>query len=313
MTMGGGYLAGFRGFSPATTMGGARCRGGRWRRFLGLRRIRSTAVLIALLFCATPWPCAAQEPTFSIKDVDDAQAKKFKTEFLSRKKALEDYLTSTRFAPVFTGKIDVEVFSKGPQFSESLLFAWDGRRGHMYFPAERLEEGRAAITHELTHVNAPNEVRFLGEGFPTYLEEKMGNIKAYPLLNDHIECGIANYEDNFKKPVQRVDLVRFDGVPTKRGVFLGDDIGLEPAFPKSKNGVDRRRAFSYLVSASFVKFLVESQGLDRFKALYDLTPLTPHKAAKADPARYQQSLGKPLSELQSNWLTWLRGKQKSCS
>jgi len=305
-------LAGLVNFAPADLGGSIRPRSGRKPRFRGGCRFLSALVLVIVAYGGAASPGLAADPTFNIKDVDDATATKFKAEFQSRKETLERYLIDTSFAPVFSGPIDVEVSADGPSFSEALLFAWDGRRGHSYFPAARVKQGKAAITHELMHVNAPNEVRFLAEGFPTYVEDKIGNVKAYPLAGHHIACGIQAYDRIYTKALDAVNFVSFDATPTKHGLRLGDGMGLEPAFPKSKNGIEWRRDYAYLVSASFVKFLIEGYGLDKFKALYNLTPLTPGQSAKADPGRYQQSIGKPIDELQSEWRVWLPGQKRSC-
>ena len=87
-------------------------------------------------------------------------------------------------------------------------------------------------------------------------------------------------------------------------------MGLEPAFPPTgREGEDRRRTYSYLVSASFVKFLIHNHGQSQFKALYDLTPLIPMETRQADPARYHRIYGKSLTELQTGWRSWLsKGK-----
>ena len=57
-----------------------------------------------------------------------------------------------------------------------------------------MKDRAAAILHEIAHVHAPNAVRFLAEGFPAYLEEKMGNINAYPTEGSRIECAIGGYK-----------------------------------------------------------------------------------------------------------------------
>jgi len=269
------------------------------------------AAILAVAGC-TP-PCFAQSGvTFDIKNLTATVTEKFKKEFFQRQETLEKYLASTRFTEPFSGPIDVDV-SDGQSFSEALIFAWEGRRGHMYFPAARAKEGRAAILHELTHVNAPNQVRFLAEGYPAYLEAQMGNIKAYPTLGHPIECEIRDYSRAYRSALRAVNFAVFDGVSTQKGVFLGDNIGLETAFPANADGISQRRAYAYLVSASFVKLLVESYGLEKFKALYDLTPLTPGRAPQADRDRYRQVFfGKSVSDLQTDWLRALKEKQRSC-
>src|SRR5262245_17446914 len=262
---------------------------------------RAVRSLWLLWLCVAPVaiaaPSAAQEVSWDIKILGEAATNKFKAEFLAKKQNVETYLASKRFA-LFSGNLDVSVFNGDP-FSEALLFAWDGRRGHMYFPAARIKEERAAIIHELTHVHAPNEIRFLGEGYPAYVEEQIGNLKAYPTLGVRTECAIENYNDAFNKaPLRAVQLDKFDGAPTQREAFLGDNMGLEKAFPKTDDGKSQRRAFSYLVSSSFVKYLIDNYSLEKFKALYDTTPLTPGKATKADPGRWQEKFsGKNLDDL----------------
>ena len=284
------------------------------RRLLGTGggSLRAISILVAV---AATSPCFAQDVKFNFKSVDEQVATRFKKQFLARKEMLEKHLVSTNFIPLFTGNIDVEV-SSGQPFSEALLFAWEGRRGHMYFPVDRAKDGKAAILHELAHVHAPNQVRFLAEGYSAYLEEKMGNIKAFPTRGLHSECSIAALDER-KSALRAVSLVRFDGLSTEKtetGAFLGDHMGLEEAFlPKSAFMDNQRRNYAYVVSASFVKFLIERHGEDKFKALYQQTPLTPHVATRADPVRYQQTFsGKLLTELQSDWLRWLTDKQKSC-
>jgi hypothetical protein len=267
--------------------------------------------LVAVLAAASPG--SAQNVTFKRMDgVSAKAATQFKNDFYLRKETLEQYLTSTNFAPLFSGNLEVEVFTKQPH-SEALLFVWDGHRGRIYFPPHRVKDRGAAILHEIAHVHAPNAVRFLAEGFPAYLEEKMGNIDAYPAQGSRLECAIGDYNKEYRSALASVNLELFDVVPTKRTVFLGDHMGLEPAFAADRTeGEGRRRTYSYLVSASFVKFLIHNHELSRFKALYDLTPLIPTQTRPADPGRYQRIYGKSLTELQTGWRSWLSNRQAHC-
>jgi hypothetical protein len=277
-------------------------------RFLGLAFVG----LISFLASAH----SAENVTWKrMRDVHNEDAvTQFKNDFFLRKETLEHYLTTTNFTQLFTGNLEVEVFDNDQEHSEALLFVWDGRRGHMYFPPKGVQKGNAAILHEIAHVHAPNAVRFLAEGFPAYLEEKMGNINAYPTQGSRIECAIGIYNGEYKDALAAVKLNLFDGAPTKRGVFLGDNMEeLDNAFAADRaNGQGRRRTYSYLVSASFVKFLIHNHGQTKFKALYDLTPLVPMQARQADPDRYQRIYGKSLSELQTGWRSWLGNRQTNC-
>jgi hypothetical protein len=256
-------------------------------------------------------PMSSRPVRFDIRDVSDEVAQNLKHEFLSRQKAVDEHFAVTGLSKSFSGHISVQVFD-GPPFSQALLFAWGGERGRMYFPAARARQRKAAIVHELAHVHAPNAVRFLAEGYSVYLEEKIGNLGAYPTNGNSIERELRNYCHAYETALASVNLDHFDGVATRWGVFLGDQIGLEAAFPKHDVGVVHRRAFSYLVSGSVVKFLIENHGLNSFKALYDLTPLTPRTATPADPRRYEGIFGQTLMALQSEWLGWLNSKKMSC-
>lgn len=299
---------------PVATTSSSRRRQ-RWlRKQRGVRRRPFGLMLLGLaLVLAAASPCSAQNVTFQrMDDVGAKAATQFKNDFYLRKETLEQYLTSTNFAPLFSGNLEVEVFTKQPH-SEALLFVWDGHRGRIYFPPNRVKERDAAILHEIAHVHAPNAVRFLAEGFPAYLEEKMGNIDAYPAQGSRLECAIGDYNKEYKSALASVNLDLFDVVPTQRTVFLGDHMGLEPAFAADKTeGEGRRRTYSYLVSASFVKFLIHNHELSRFKALYDLTPLIPAQTRPADPGRYQRIYGKSLTELQTGWRSWLGNRQAHC-
>jgi hypothetical protein len=270
------------------------------------------AVVGLAAFLAAAAPCSAQDVKFTrMEDVSAKAEKQFKNDFYLRKETLEQYLTSTNFTKLFSGKFEVEVFEKQPH-SEALLFVWDGHPGHIYFPPHRVKDRSAAILHEIAHVHAPNAVRFLAEGYPAYLEEKMGTIDAYPTEGSRIECQIGTYNRLHGSALAVVKLDLFDRVPTKRTVFLGDHMGLEPAFPANEDGERHRRGYSYLISASFVKFLIHTHGQDKFKALYDLTPLIPMETRQADPGRYQRIYGKSLTELQTAWRAWLGQRQEPC-
>jgi hypothetical protein len=235
---------------------------------------------------------------FELKDLSAEVACKFKQDFLSKRDIVEEYLAATKFTKAFTGAIQVKVWEYMPPISEALLPAWEGQRGYMKFAALRAKEGNAAIVHELIHVNAPNQSRFLAEGYAVYVEEKIGNIGAYPTFGNSIEDQMRKIGNS---ALQSVKLADFDRVPTKRGTNLGKSAGLETEIPD----LAQRGEYTYLVSGSFVKFLVETHGLEKFKTLYELTPLTPGVATVADPDRYENVFGKPLTALQTQWLYWL--------
>jgi hypothetical protein len=253
------------------------------------------ALVVILAVAGTP--SAAQNVTFDIKNVGHQKAKNFKRDFYLRKKVLEQYFAATSFVTLFSGPLHVNVFQYMPPASEALLPAWEGHRGDMKFAALRAKDGTASILHELTHVHAPNQVRYLAEGYAVYLEEMIGNIDAYPTFGRSIESQMRAISTS---ALGYVNWTAFDGVTTKRGHLLGDNVGLETAI----NDAADRASYAYLVSGSFAKFLIDGYGLAKFKTFYELTPLTPGLEPVADPARYNTVFGKSPAELQTLWLNW---------
>jgi hypothetical protein len=203
------------------------------------------------------------------------------------------------FGELFSGDIHVAISEYTPPASQALLPAWRGHRGQMKFAALRVRQGHAAILHELAHVYEPNQARFLAEGFAVYLEEKIGNIEAYPTYGMAIEERLRSAGSSALASVQ-LDI--FDGVSVGKGVPLGSGVKLETAIPDRA----QRAAYSYLVSGSFVKFLIQNYGVDQFRALYKLTPLMPGASLPEDRGRYHRIFSKPLLDLQTEWLKWLK-------
>ena len=242
--------------------------------------------------------------SFDLKDLTSQEGQEFEREFAHRNKTLLEYFKKTDFTTPFTGAIEVHVFDYTPPVSMSLVPSWHGHRGHMKFSAARVKGKIAAILHELTHVHAPNQVRFLAEGFAVYLEETIGNIRVYPTVGKSSEGAML------REPaaISAVNLEVFDQVSLGSGEELGKQVGLDAAI---SNEV-AREAYSYLVSATFVKYLISHYGLKKFKELYETTPLMPKMVTPIDVNRYDLLFGKSLAKLQEEWLPWLKARQRAC-
>jgi hypothetical protein len=247
---------------------------------------------------------AARRPpiVFELRDLSDALARSFREDVLARNAKLESFLAASGFAEPFSGAISIDVSDYTPPVSQALLPAWHGRRGYIKFAALRIRQNRAAILHELVHVHAPNQVRFLAEGLAVHLEETIGNIDAYPTLGAPAETRIGRYGRSVRNAVQ---LEAFDQVSLGMGLSLGDSVALETAIPDRTE----RGAYAYLISGTFVKFLAAAYGLRKLKLLYDQTPLTPGECRPSDPQRYAAVFGKMLPALQSEWLEWLEASR----
>jgi hypothetical protein len=166
--------------------------------------------------------------------------------------------------------------SRGP--SMALVPAWRGERGRMLFRAAPVRAGRAAIQHEVMHVFAPNANRFLAEGIAVYAHERLGGNKAYPNNG-------ADLHEAAKPLAARADVAALERVTTP------DRLGA--------SGLSEDEA--YLVAGSFVRFLIERHGLDKFRALYAATPLVPRGRNAGDPARWSAVYGVAFAHLVSDW------------
>jgi len=248
-------------------------------------------------------PSFAQQVRFDVKDVNHRVAQKFKRDFAARATALKQYFDATNFVAPFAGAIKVKVHAYSPPTSHALLPAWDGHRGQMEFAASRAKDGKAAILHELAHVHAPNQARFLTEGYSIYLEELIGNIQAYPTFGDSIEKATKALNASALSAV-KMDL--FDAVSTQHDHEIGNSVGLETALPGAPNtpAASDRLTYAYLISGSFVKYLINGYGLSKSKTLYELSPLTPGVATPTDPTRYQNVYGNSLAQLETEWRNW---------
>ncbi len=68
-------------------------------------------------------------------------------------------------------------------------------------------------------------------------------------------------------------------------------------------GEDKRgQAFLYAIAGSFVQFLIETRGMENFRALYIQTPLVPLSQNAGAPERWcGRSIGVRLADLENEW------------
>jgi hypothetical protein len=176
----------------------------------------------------------------------------------------------------FIGKFVVSIEdSRGP--SMALVPAWRGEHGTMLFRAGPVRARVAAVEHEVTHVFAPNANRLLAEGLATYAHEHLKGGKAYPNNGVDLHQAATRFAE--------VDLEELERVATPERL--------------QQPGLDEPSA--YIVAGSFVRFIIERYGMDRFRHLYDSTPLAPGKREAGDPHRWQAVYGKELAALVGEW------------
>ena len=135
------------------------------------------------------------------------------------------------WGPTFKGPFAIEVEDDRGS-SMALIPAWRGQRGHMIFRARN--RGNFAITHETTHVFAPNANRFLAEGLAVFAHEHLKGADAYP---------------NFGR-----DLHRAARALAEKADFAALD---DMATPKRLRTDDLDSDEAYIVAGSFMRFLIE--------------------------------------------------------
>jgi hypothetical protein len=230
-----------------------------------------------------------------------AQQDDFKADFFSEVASLKKWSVRQNWLPSPPTNFQVFV-SDEYKISKSLVPAAIGQRGRMEFPAWKVVAGEAAIAHELVHVYFPNGNRLLAEGLAVYLQAEIGGNPAFP---------------NFGKPLLEMvrELLRkmvpefTCGDPTSLAKFRISDLDkiATPSPLRLRVGLnlyqadDFGQAHIYPIAGSFVQFIIEAYGMDRFRTLFMRTPLKPFERHPGSPDRWTEVYGATLNELELKW------------
>ena len=169
------------------------------------------------------------------------------------------------------------VVSDRYRISKSLVPAWSGRTGHMEFPTWRVIARKAAIAHELVHVFFPNGNRLLAEGLAVYLQAEIGSNPAFPnfgrplheLVRERLRDMVPGFSTRRPRQSRTAPSCR-----TRRDRDAKSaDAQRSGTISTARSRADRR--IIYPIAGSFVQHLIESRGLESFRALYERTPLVP--------------------------------------
>jgi hypothetical protein len=183
------------------------------------------------------------------------------------------------WGPTYSGPFHI-VVNNVLRESMALVPAWYGKIGYVFFPDSVVYRGRAATTHEVTHVFATNANRFLAEGLAVYAHEYLQGPPAYPNFGVSVRPLARRYAD--KADISSLDKT---ATPTPLG------------FGSSK--LEQRE--TYLVAGSFVRYLISEFGFSKFRELYALTPLIPGARNAGDVKRWEEVYGLTIDQLASNW------------
>src|SRR4029453_10944421 len=238
-----------------------------------MQRQIARAIAGALLVTAAVDASAEPEMTFMLSGVRSTAAAAFQSEMQRARVKVREWWGAS-----FEGSIFIQTNTERV-LSMALIPAWRGERGQMIFGAKRVNAGEAATVHEMIHVYAPNANRFLAEGLAVYGHDLLGGPRAYP---------------NFGKSLDDI-----------AGRTANRDPAIALEHPPTPNPLESVSKDGEAIAGSFVKFLIERHGMDKFRALYALTPLAPMQRDPGEPARWQQIYGQSFEAIVDAWLTIL--------
>jgi hypothetical protein len=239
-----------------------------------VQRLTARVILGALLTTGLVSASAEPEMTFKLSGVRPPAAAAFQNEMQRARVKVREWWGAT-----FEESIAVQT-NTDRVLSMALIPAWRGERGQMIFGAKRVNAGEAATVHEMIHVYAPNANRFLAEGLAVYGHDVLGGPPAYP---------------NFGKSL---DDIAGRSASRDLAIALERTATPDPLENVSKEGE--------AITGSFVKFLIDRHGMDKFRTLYALTPLAPKQRDAGETARWQRIYGDRFEAIVDDWLTMLR-------
>jgi hypothetical protein len=153
------------------------------------------------------------------------------------------------------------------------------RGGTVFLPIWHVRNKRASIVHEVTHIIAKRHEgnRFFSEGLAVFFQDKFGEDKGYPIYYktpDYLSLNdlVIRYRDN---------LISLTYLKHTNNLFRQI---------KSEN-----RKIAYIEAGSFISFLYEIYGAQKFKDLYN----------SRLPVNYERIYGKNINELETEWLNYV--------
>ena len=155
--------------------------------------------------------------------------------------------------------------SSSYRISRALVPGYLGNRGFMEMPLRTVRNNTSALLHEIVHIYAPNDNRFLAEGLAVYVHAKLAGNPAFP---------------NFGEDLRRLAVRGLSGIKSLEALN-----GVRTPRPLSAV-MDEKNAYS--LAGSFVGYLIEKYGLASFRSLY---------ATES----YDQVYGKSLDILEQEW------------
>lgn len=195
-----------------------------------------------------------------------AEAEEYCRYTVRERKKVEEFWGATWNEPI---RINV---STSYRISRALVPGYFGNRGLIEMPLRRVRDNTGALLHEIVHIYAPNDNRFLAEGLAVYLHTKLGGNPAFPNFGEDLRRSAARSLSGAKS------LEALNGVRTPRPLSTVMD-----------------EETAYIIAGSFVGFLIEGYGLPAFRNFYET-------------GAYEKIYGKSLDTLETEWRLSTREK-----
>ena len=235
------------------------------------------------------------------RQLSPATQKEFVADLCRETARLEQWAVASRWPLLPALQLRVTV-SEQFKLSKSLVPAWFGHPGRMEFPAWRVAARKAAIAHELVHVFSPNGNRLLAEGLALYLQAEIGGNPAFPNFGQPLHALVQSLWKDGVSESQAGDATRLGHLQLSDLDLIATPCPLTLTVMEEFYGEDARgQKHLYAIAGSFVQFLIETRGLDAFRALYQRTPLVPLQHHPGSPERWREVYGCTLDELAQEW------------
>jgi len=233
------------------------------------------ALILALGGCGPEAAIVSADKSITITyyEVDSTGARRIAARMAEERRRVRKW-----WGAGFDGPIRVEI-SQQQSVSMALIPAWRGDRGKMLLPSRVVHREATPTLHELVHIEAPNGNRFLAEGLAVYLQARLGVLDAYPDFGADLHVEAGEY-------ARQADISRLDTAATPRRIESASQFDRQP---------------TYLIAGSFVRFLIETHGKEKFLRLYELTPFRSGERIQYDQSRYGSVYGVGLAGLAQKW------------
>jgi hypothetical protein len=236
-----------------------------------------------------------------------AQQDTFKADFFREVASLNNWSRQENWPPYPPASLQIFV-SDEYKIPKSLVPAALGHRGRMEFPAWKAIAGEAAIAHELVHVYFPNGNRLLAEGLAIYLQDKIGGNPTFPnfgrplhqVARELLRAMVPGFTAGKAESLDNIHLADLDKIATPSPLRLrvGRDL-----YDNTPTG----QAHIYPIAGSFTQFLIDTHGIEMFRALFQRTPLVPIERNPGFPARWVDVYGLSLSDIELKWKSMIVG------